>query len=155
DIEVNGETKRIGITRLHMEEDAGKSRHKDDHSLVDLNRKGTPLVEIVSEPDIRKPEEAYEYLEKLKAIIQYTGVSNVQMKEVKIRCEANISLRTYGQQECGTKAELKKLNSVNFVRKGLEHEEKRQEKVLMKGGAIEQETRRFDEKTGETILMRI
>src|SRR5690625_1912759 len=155
DIEVNGETKRIGITRLHLEEDAGKSTHKDDHSLVDLNRQGTPLVEIVSEPDIRTPEEAYAYLEKLKAIIQYTGVSDVKMEEGSLRCDANISLRPYGQQEFGTKAELKNLNSFNFVRKGLEHEEKRQEKVLMKGGAIEQETRRFDEKTGETILMRI
>ena len=155
DIEVNGEKKRIGITRLHLEEDAGKSTHRDDHSLVDLNRQGTPLVEIVSEPDIRTPEEAYAYLEKLKAIIQYTGVSDVKMEEGSLRCDANISLRPYGQQEFGTKAELKNLNSFNFVRKGLEHEEKRQEKVLMKGGAIEQETRRFDEKTGETILMRV
>ncbi|AKG74529.1 Asp-tRNA(Asn)/Glu-tRNA(Gln) amidotransferase subunit GatB [Salinicoccus halodurans] len=155
DIEVNGETRRIGITRLHLEEDAGKSTHKDDHSLVDLNRQGTPLVEIVSEPDIRTPEEAYAYLEKLKAIIQYTGVSDVKMEEGSLRCDANISLRPYGQEEFGTKAELKNLNSFNFVRKGLEHEEKRQEKVLMKGGIIEQETRRFDEKTNETILMRV
>lgn len=155
DIEVNGETRRIGITRLHLEEDAGKSTHKDDHSLVDLNRQGTPLVEIVSEPDIRTPEEAYAYLEKLKAIIQYTGVSDVKMEEGSLRCDANISLRPYGQEEFGTKAELKNLNSFNFVRKGLEHEEKRQEKVLMKGGVIEQETRRFDEKTNETILMRV
>ncbi|WP_411842348.1 Asp-tRNA(Asn)/Glu-tRNA(Gln) amidotransferase subunit GatB [Salinicoccus sp. HZC-1] len=155
DIEVNGETRRIGITRLHLEEDAGKSTHKDDHSLVDLNRQGTPLVEIVSEPDIRTPEEAYAYLEKLKAIIQYTGVSDVKMEEGSLRCDANISLRPYGQEEFGTKAELKNLNSFNFVKKGLEHEEKRQDKVLMKGGVIEQETRRFDEKTGETVLMRV
>ncbi len=155
DIEVNGETRRIGITRLHLEEDAGKSTHKDDHSLVDLNRQGTPLVEIVSEPDIRTPEEAYAYLEKLKAIIQYTGVSDVKMEEGSLRCDANISLRPYGQEEFGTKAELKNLNSFSFVKKGLEHEEKRQEKVLMKGGVIEQETRRFDEKSNETILMRV
>lgn len=155
DIEVNGETRRIGITRLHLEEDAGKSTHKDDHSLVDLNRQGTPLVEIVSEPDIRTPEEAYAYLEKLKSIIQYTGVSDVKMEEGSLRCDANISLRPYGQEEFGAKAELKNLNSFNFVRKGLEHEEKRQEKELMKGGVIEQETRRFDEKTGETLLMRV
>lgn len=155
DIEVNGETRRIGITRLHLEEDAGKSTHKDEHSLVDLNRQGTPLVEIVSEPDIRTPEEAYAYLEKLKAIIQYTGVSDVKMEEGSLRCDANISLRPYGQEEFGTKAELKNLNSFSFVKKGLEHEEKRQEKELMKGGVIEQETRRFDDKTNETVLMRV
>lgn len=155
EIEVDGETKRIGITRLHLEEDAGKSSHKDDHSLVDLNRQGTPLVEIVSEPDIRTPEEAYKYLEKLKAIIQYTGVSDVKMEEGSLRCDANISLRPYGQDEFGTKAELKNLNSFNFVKKGLEHEEKRQEQVLLSGGEIEQETRRYDEKTGETLLMRV
>ena len=155
DIEVNGETRRIGITRLHLEEDAGKSTHKEDHSLVDLNRQGTPLVEIVSEPDIRTPEEAYAYLEKLKSIIQYTGVSDVKMEEGSLRCDANISLRPYGQEAFGTKTELKNLNSFNFVKKGLEHEEKRQEKELMKGGPIEQETRRFDEKTGETVLMRV
>src|SRR5690625_3553490 len=156
DIEVEGKKKRIGITRLHLEEDAGKlSHHADGYSLVDYNRQGSPLIEIVSEPDIRTPEEAYAYLEKLKAIIQYTGVSDVKMEEGSLRCDANISLRPYGQQEFGTKAELKNLNSFNFVRKGLEHEEKRQEKVLMKGGAIEQETRRFDEKTNETVLMRV
>lgn len=155
EIEVGGETKRIGITRLHLEEDAGKSTHKSDHSLVDLNRQGTPLVEIVSEPDIRTPEEAYAYLEKLKAIIQYTGVSDCKMEEGSLRCDANISLRPYGQVQFGTKTELKNLNSFTYVKKGLEFEEKRQEKVLMKGGEIAQETRRFDEKTGDTILMRV
>lgn len=155
DIEVNGETKRIGITRLHMEEDAGKLSHKDGYSLVDLNRQGTPLVEIVSEPDIRTPEEAYAYLEKLKAIIQYTGVSDVRMEEGSLRCDANISLRPVGQEKFGTKAELKNLNSFSYVRKGLEHEVKRQEEVLLNGGEILQETRRFDESTGKTILMRV
>ncbi|PKE26916.1 Asp-tRNA(Asn)/Glu-tRNA(Gln) amidotransferase subunit GatB [Macrococcoides caseolyticum] len=155
DIEVNGETKRIGITRLHMEEDAGKLTHKDGYSLVDLNRQGTPLVEIVSEPDIRTPEEAYAYLEKLKAIIQYTGVSDVRMEEGSLRCDANISLRPVGQEKFGTKAELKNLNSFSFVKKGLEHEVKRQEEVLLNGGEILQETRRFDESTGKTILMRV
>lgn len=155
DIEVNGETKRIGITRLHMEEDAGKLSHKDGYSLVDLNRQGTPLVEIVSEPDIRTPEEAYAYLEKLKAIIQYTGVSDVRMEEGSLRCDANISLRPVGQKEFGTKAELKNLNSFSYVKKGLEHEVKRQEEVLLNGGEILQETRRFDESTGKTILMRV
>lgn len=155
DIEVNGETKRIGITRLHMEEDAGKLSHKDGYSLVDLNRQGTPLVEIVSEPDIRTPEEAYAYLEKLKAIIQYTGVSDVRMEEGSLRCDANISLRPVGQEKFGTKAELKNLNSFSYVKKGLEHEVKRQEEVLINGGEILQETRRFDESTGKTILMRV
>lgn len=150
-----GYKKKIGITRLHMEEDAGKLTHGDGYSLVDFNRKGTPLVEIVSEPDIRSPEEAYAYLEKLKSIIQYTGVSDVKMEEGSLRCDANISLRPYGQEKFGTKTELKNLNSFNFVRKGLEYEEKRQAEVLMSGGVIEQETRRFDEKSGKTILMRV
>jgi len=150
-----GYTKRIGITRLHMEEDAGKLLHGDGYSLVDFNRKGTPLLEIVSEPDIRTPEEAYLYLEKLKSIIQYTGVSDVKMEEGSLRCDANISLRPYGQKEFGTKTELKNLNSFNFVRKGLEYEQKRQAEILMSGGVIRQETRRFDEKTGKTILMRV
>lgn len=155
DIEVNGETKRIGITRIHMEEDAGKLNHGNGYSLVDINRQGTPLVEIVSEPDIRTPEEAYAYLEKLKSIIQYTGVSDCKMEEGSLRCDANISLRPVGQKEFGTKTELKNLNSFNFVRKGLEHEEKRQAEVLSAGGVIEQETRRFDEATSTTILMRV
>ncbi|MGM7724700.1 Asp-tRNA(Asn)/Glu-tRNA(Gln) amidotransferase subunit GatB [Metabacillus sp. Hm71] len=156
DIEVNGETKRIGITRIHMEEDAGKLIHSNDgYSLVDLNRQGTPLIEIVSEPDIRTPEEAYAYLEKLKAIIQYTGVSDCKMEEGSLRCDANISLRPEGQKEFGTKTELKNLNSFAFVKNGLEYEEKRQEKILRAGGEIQQETRRYDEATKKTILMRV
>ncbi|AZB41486.1 Asp-tRNA(Asn)/Glu-tRNA(Gln) amidotransferase subunit GatB [Bacillus sp. FJAT-42376] len=156
EIEVGGKKKKIGITRLHLEEDAGKLNHTGDgFSLVDFNRQGTPLVEIVSEPDIRTPEEAYAYLEKLKSIIQYTGVSDCKMEEGSLRCDANISLRPVGQEQFGTKAELKNLNSFNFVRKGLEHEEKRQAEVLLSGGIIEQETRRFDESTGKTILMRV
>ncbi|ATP41962.1 Asp-tRNA(Asn)/Glu-tRNA(Gln) amidotransferase GatCAB subunit B [Solibacillus sp. R5-41] len=150
-----GYKKKIGITRLHMEEDAGKLTHADGYSLVDLNRQGTPLVEIVSEPDIRTPDEAYAYLEKVKSIIQYAGVSDVRMEEGSLRCDANVSLRPYGQEQFGTKAELKNLNSFNFVRKGLEHEEIRQAQVLMSGGEIEQETRRYDEKTGKTLLMRV
>lgn len=156
EIEVNGKKKRIGITRLHLEEDAGKLTHGDDgYSLVDFNRQGTPLIEIVSEPDMRSPEEAYAYLEKLKNIIQYTGVSDVKMEEGSLRCDANISLRPLGQEEFGTKAELKNLNSFSFVQKGLEFEETRQEKVLLSGGEILQETRRYDEKSKETILMRV
>ncbi|MGM0852175.1 MAG: Asp-tRNA(Asn)/Glu-tRNA(Gln) amidotransferase subunit GatB [Bacillota bacterium] len=156
EIEVNGEKKRIGITRLHLEEDAGKLTHSGDgYSLVDYNRQGTPLIEIVSEPDIRTPEEAYAYLEKLKSIIQYTGVSDCKMEEGSLRCDANISLRPIGQEKFGTKAELKNLNSFNFVKKGLEYEIVRQEKVLLSGGLIQQETLRFDESTGKTILMRV
>ena len=155
DIEVNGETKRIGITRAHLEEDAGKLTHKNGYSLVDLNRQGTPLIEIVSEPDIRTPEEAYAYLEKLRSIIQYIEVSDVKMEEGSMRCDANISIRPYGQDEFGTKTELKNLNSFTFVKKGLEYEEKRQEQVILSGGKIDQETRRFDETTGTTKLLRV
>ncbi|MEB6549816.1 Asp-tRNA(Asn)/Glu-tRNA(Gln) amidotransferase subunit GatB [Heyndrickxia sporothermodurans] len=156
EIEVNGEKKKIGITRLHLEEDAGKLMHTGDgYSLVDLNRQGTPLIEIVSEPDIRTPDEAYAYLEKLKSIIQYTGVSDCKMEEGSLRCDANISIRPVGQKEFGTKTELKNLNSFNFVRKGLEYEEKRQIEVVSAGGVIDQETRRFDEATGKTLLMRV
>lgn len=156
DIEVNGETKRIGITRLHLEEDAGKLTHVDGGfaSLVDFNRVGTPLLEIVSEPDIRSPEEARAYLEKLKAIIQYCDVSDVKMEEGSLRCDANISLRPYGQKEFGTKTELKNMNSFRGVQRGLEYEEKRQAEILSSGGKIVQETRRWDEAQGKTISMR-
>ncbi|MEK4740442.1 MULTISPECIES: Asp-tRNA(Asn)/Glu-tRNA(Gln) amidotransferase subunit GatB [unclassified Bacillus (in: firmicutes)] len=155
EIEVDGKKKRIGITRLHLEEDAGKSTHVADGSLVDYNRQGMPLIEIVSEPDMRTPEEAYAYLEKLKSIIQYTGVSDCKMEEGSLRCDANISLRPVGQEKFGTKAELKNLNSFTYVQKGLEHEQVRQEKELLSGGIIQQETRRYDEATKKTILMRI
>ncbi|MGX4670427.1 Asp-tRNA(Asn)/Glu-tRNA(Gln) amidotransferase subunit GatB [Cerasibacillus sp. JNUCC 74] len=156
EIEVHGKKKRIGITRLHLEEDAGKLTHGDDgYSLIDFNRQGAPLIEIVSEPDMRSPEEAYAYLEKLKNIIHYTGVSDVKMEEGSLRCDANISLRPIGQKEFGTKTELKNLNSFSYVQKGLEFEEKRQEKVLLSGGEILQETRRYDERTKETLLMRV
>ncbi|PFJ16438.1 Asp-tRNA(Asn)/Glu-tRNA(Gln) amidotransferase GatCAB subunit B [Bacillus cereus] len=155
EIEVDGKKKRIGITRLHLEEDAGKSTHTADGSLVDYNRQGMPLIEIVSEPDMRTPEEAYAYLEKLKSIIQYTGVSDCKMEEGSLRCDANISLRPVGQEKFGTKAELKNLNSFTYVQKGLEFEQARQEKELLSGGMIQQETRRYDEATKKTILMRV
>jgi aspartyl-tRNA(Asn)/glutamyl-tRNA(Gln) amidotransferase subunit B len=156
DIEVNGETKRIGITRVHLEEDAGKLTHADfgGGSLVDYNRVGTPLIEIVSEPDIRSPEEARAYLEKLKAIMLYCEVSDVKMEEGSLRCDANISLRPYGQQAFGTKAELKNMNSFRGVQRGLEYEEIRQAEVLDSGGRIVQETRRWDEAQGKTFSMR-
>lgn len=156
DIEVNGQTKRIGITRLHLEEDAGKLTHVEGGygSLVDFNRVGTPLVEIVSEPDIRSPEEAKAYLEKLKAIMQYCDVSDVRMEQGSLRCDANISLRPYGQKEFGTKAELKNMNSFRGVQRGLEYEQLRQADVLDGGGKVVQETRRWDESQGKTFSMR-
>jgi aspartyl-tRNA(Asn)/glutamyl-tRNA(Gln) amidotransferase subunit B len=156
DIEVNGETKRIGITRLHLEEDAGKLTHVDGGyaSLVDFNRVGTPLVEIVSEPDIRTPEEAKAYLEKLKAIMLYCDVSDVKMEEGSLRCDANISLRPYGQKEFGTRAELKNMNSFRGVQRGLEYEQFRQAEILDSGGVVVQETRRFDDALGKSFSMR-
>lgn len=156
DIEVNGETKRIGITRLHLEEDAGKLTHTDfgGGSLVDFNRVGVPLVEIVSEPDLRSPEEAKAYLEKLKAIIQYTEVSDVRMEQGSLRCDANVSIRPYGQEEFGTKTELKNMNSFRNVQVGLEYEVERQTEVVSSGGTITQETRRWDEAGKKTISMR-
>ncbi|MBO8171728.1 MAG: Asp-tRNA(Asn)/Glu-tRNA(Gln) amidotransferase subunit GatB [Bacillaceae bacterium] len=156
EIEVDGKTKRIGITRLHLEEDAGKSIHAEGGygTLVDFNRVGTPLVEIVSEPDIRSPEEARAYLEKLKAILQYCQVSDVKMEEGSLRCDANISIRPVGQKEFGTKTELKNMNSFRNVQRGLEYEESRQRDVLLSGGQVVQETRRWDEAASKTVVMR-
>ncbi|AYW48647.1 Asp-tRNA(Asn)/Glu-tRNA(Gln) amidotransferase GatCAB subunit B [Tetragenococcus osmophilus] len=156
EIDVEGQKKKIRIERVHLEEDAGKNTHGNDgYSYVDLNRQGTPLIEIVSEADMRSPEEAYAYLDALRSIIQFTGVSDVKMEEGSLRCDANISLRPLGQEEFGIKTELKNLNSLNFVRKGLAFEEKRQAKLLLSGGSLQQETRRFDEASGETVLMRV
>lgn len=156
DIEVDGKTKRIGITRLHLEEDAGKLTHVDGGfaSLVDFNRVGTPLVEIVSEPEISSPEEARAYLEKLRAIMQYCEVSDVKMEEGSMRCDANISLRPWGQPEFGIRAELKNMNSFRGVVRGLEYEQYRQAEILDEGGEVVQETRRWDESQGKTFSMR-
>ncbi|UHA74741.1 Asp-tRNA(Asn)/Glu-tRNA(Gln) amidotransferase subunit GatB [Paenibacillus sp. 481] len=156
DIEVDGKTKRIGINRLHLEEDAGKLTHVDGGygSLVDFNRVGTPLVEIVSEPEISSPEEAKAYLEKMKAIMQYCDVSDVKMEEGSLRCDANISIRPHGQEKLGTRAELKNMNSFRGVQRGLEYEEERQADILDEGGQVVQETRRWDEAQGRTISMR-
>ncbi len=156
EIEVEGKKKKIRIERVHLEEDAGKNMHGiGGYSYVDLNRQGTPLIEIVSEADMRSPEEAYAYLEALRSIIQFTDVSDVKMEEGSMRCDANISIRPYGQEAFGIKTELKNLNSMTFVKKGLAFEEKRQANVLLSGGEIQQETRRFDETTNKTILMRV
>lgn len=155
EIEVDGQKKKIGIEELHVEEDAGKNTHIGGSSFVDLNRQGTPLVEIVSKADMHSPEEAYAYLEKLRQIVQFTGASDVKMEEGSMRVDTNISITPVGSDKLGTKVELKNLNSFNHVRTGLAYEEKRQAAILKQGGEIGQETRRFDEKTGETFLMRV
>lgn len=156
EIEVDGKPKRIGITRLQLEEDAGKLTHADSGyaSLVDFNRVGTPLIEIVSEPDLRSPEEARLYLEKLKSIIQYCEISDVKMEEGSFRCDANISLRPVGQKEFGKRAELKNVNSLRNVQRGLEYEEYRQAEILRDGGEVVQETRRWDDNKARTLSMR-
>ena len=155
-IKVNGETKCIGITRVHLEEDAGKLIHAEngDYSLIDYNRTGVPLVEIVSEPDLRSHEEARVFLENLKRILQYTQVSDCKMEEGSLRCDANISVRLKGEKELGTKTELKNMNSFKAVQKGLEYEIKRQIDSLEKGERISQETLRWDEGRGLTVSMR-
>lgn len=159
DIEVGGETRRIGITRVHMEEDAGKLVHagtitKSEYALVDYNRTGVPLLEIVSEPDIRSADEAKAYLEKLKAILQYIDVSDCKMEEGSLRCDANISLRPKGETKFGTKAEIKNLNSFKAVQKGLEYETVRQAEVLDEGGRVVQETRSWDDARSLTVSLR-
>ncbi|MDK6808838.1 Asp-tRNA(Asn)/Glu-tRNA(Gln) amidotransferase subunit GatB [Ligilactobacillus agilis] len=152
----DGTKKKIGIEEMHVEEDAGKNTHNPDgYSYVDLNRQGTPLIEIVSKPDIASPDEAYAYLTRLRQIIQFTGVSDVKMEEGSMRADVNISVRPIGSDKFGTKTEMKNLNSFEHVRKGLEYEAKRQQQVLLAGGKVQQETRRFDENTGETVLMRV
>jgi aspartyl-tRNA(Asn)/glutamyl-tRNA(Gln) amidotransferase subunit B len=150
---------RIGITRLHLEEDAGKSLHEgfaavNDTTAIDLNRSGVPLIEIVSEPDITSPEEAYEYLTRLKEIILYTGVSDCNMEEGSLRCDANISVRPRGQEKFGTKTEVKNVNSFRFIREALEYEIDRQIEVIESGGQITQETRLYNSVEGKTYGMR-
>ena len=159
DIEVAGKTRRIGITRVHMEEDAGKLVHtgtisNSDYTLVDYNRTGVPLIEIVSEPDITTPEEAKAYLEKIKSILEYIDVSDCKMEEGSLRCDANISIRPVGQQELGTKSEIKNLNSFRSVQKGLEYELARQTELITDGGHVIQETRTWDEEAGITLSLR-
>ena len=154
-----GGTKRIGITRLHMEEDAGKSIHDGypdsaTRTYLDLNRCGTPLAEIVSEPDIRTPDEAFEYLTRLKEILLYTQVSDCNMEEGSLRCDANVSVRLKGAPKFGAKVEVKNLNSFRFVRLALEYEIERQIEVIESGGHINQETRLWDSSEGRTFSMR-
>ena len=154
-----GGTKRVGITRVHLEEDAGKSLHdglpdSSDWTSIDLNRSGVPLIEIVSEPDISSPDEAWEYLTRLKEIILYTGVSDCNMEEGSLRCDANVSIRPVGQGKFGTKTEIKNVNSFRFIRQALEYEIARHEQVLRSGGTITQETRLYNPGEGKTYGMR-
>jgi aspartyl-tRNA(Asn)/glutamyl-tRNA(Gln) amidotransferase subunit B len=154
-----GGRKRIGITRLHLEEDAGKSLHDGlpdsaEWTSIDLNRSGVPLIEIVSEPDISSPDEAWEYLTRLKEIILYTGVSDCNMEEGSLRCDANVSVRPVGGKKFGTKTEIKNVNSFRFIRQALEYEIARHEQVLRSGGTITQETRLYNPGEGKTYGMR-
>ncbi|MHB8844281.1 MAG: Asp-tRNA(Asn)/Glu-tRNA(Gln) amidotransferase subunit GatB [Nitrospirota bacterium] len=153
---VDGKVKRVGLTRIHLEEDAGKNLHTSESgaSLVDLNRAGTPLMEIVSEPDIRSADEAAEYLKKLRSILRYIEVSDADMEKGNFRCDINISLRPVGAKEYGTRAEVKNVNSFKFVQKALEYEIKRQAQILDEGGRVIQETRLFDSTKGVTFSMR-
>jgi aspartyl-tRNA(Asn)/glutamyl-tRNA(Gln) amidotransferase subunit B len=156
DIDLNGEKKRIGITRIHMEEDAGKLTHDPDRplSMVDFNRTGVPLMEIVSEPDIRSPEEAGAYLRHLRAIVRYLDISDGNMEEGSFRCDANISIRPKGAQAFGTRTELKNLNSFKHVEKALSFEIIRQKEILEDGGQVIQETRLWDPDKNRSTSMR-
>jgi aspartyl-tRNA(Asn)/glutamyl-tRNA(Gln) amidotransferase subunit B len=156
EIVVDGEVRKIGITRIHMEEDAGKNIHEGggNHSFVDLNRAGVPLMEIVSEPDIRSPREAAEYMKKLRAVLRYLGVCDGNMEQGSLRCDANVSIRPAGQKEYGTRAEVKNINSFRFVEKALEYEIRRQIQVVEAGGKVVQETRLWDAAKGMTESMR-
>ena len=156
DINVDGEVKRIGITRIHIEEDAGKLVHDayTDSSLVDYNRCGVPLIEIVSEPDIRSAKEARVYLETLKSILSYIGVSDCKMEEGSLRCDINVSLRPEGQAEFGTRTEMKNVSTFSGGERAIEYEIGRQTEILENGGAIDQETRRWDDALGQNVLLR-
>lgn len=159
EIATAAEAKKIGITRVHLEEDAGKSLHEGfadsaETTAIDLNRSGVPLIEIVSEPDIASPAEAYEYLTRLKEIILYTGVSDCNMEEGSLRCDANVSVRPRGQKQFGTKTEIKNVNSFRFIREALEYEIERQIEIIESGGKITQETRLYNSTEGKTYGMR-
>ena len=160
DIEVDGKIKRIGITRIHMEEDAGKLVHSgntindSDAACVDYNRTGVPLIEIVSEPDMSSPEEARAYMEKIKQILEYIDVSHCKMEEGNLRADVNVSLRKVGETKLGTRAEMKNLNSFKMIQSALEYEIERQTEILDDGGKVIQETRTWDEAKGITVSMR-
>jgi len=155
-IEVGDEEKMIGITRAHLEEDAGKSLHDkfENFSAIDLNRAGTPLLEIVSEPDLRSAKEAVAYLKKIHSIITFLEISDGEMSQGSMRCDANVSIREFGQKELGNRTELKNINSFRFVEKAINHEIARQIEIIENGGSIEQETRLYDANRNETRSMR-
>ncbi len=150
----DGTKKKVRIRRLHIEEDAGKNIHEGDKSFVDLNRAGTPLMEIVTEPDMHTPEEARVFLETLRNVMRYTGVSKADMEKGQLRCDINVSVRPKGSNRLGTRTEIKNVNSFRFVQKALEYEIDRQIKVISEGGQVVQETRTFDPTTGKTYTMR-
>jgi aspartyl-tRNA(Asn)/glutamyl-tRNA(Gln) amidotransferase subunit B len=159
DITMDGGTKRIGVTRVHMEDDAGKSIHdgfkdSDRFTYVDLNRSGTPLIEIVSDPDMRSSDEAYAYLTELKQMLQYIGVSDCDMEKGQLRCDANVSVRLRGAEKFGTKAEVKNLNSFRFLKMALDYEIERQVELIESGGKVIQETRLYNVESGQTVGMR-
>jgi len=159
DIVAGGERRRIGVTRVHMEDDAGKSIHEgfrdsDRFSYVDLNRSGTPLIEIVSEPDMRSSEEAYAYMTEVKQVLEFLEVSSCDMEKGHLRCDANVSVRLKGAEKFGTKAEIKNLNSFRFMKEALDYEIARQVALVESGGRVEQETRLYDPDAGETVGMR-
>jgi aspartyl-tRNA(Asn)/glutamyl-tRNA(Gln) amidotransferase subunit B len=156
DIDVDGVKKRIGVTRAHLEEDAGKSLHEDFHGLtgIDLNRAGTPLLEIVSEPDMRSAKEAVAYMRKLHELVRYLGICDGNMQEGSFRCDANVSVRPKGQQAFGTRAEIKNINSFKFVEKAINYEIERQVDLIESGGAVVQETRLYDAAKDQTRSMR-
>jgi len=155
-IDVNGEKKVIGITRAHLEEDAGKSLHEDFHGMtgIDLNRAGTPLIEIVSEPDMRSADEAVAYLKSIHSLVRYLDICDGNMQEGSFRCDANVSVRPKGQEEFGTRAELKNINSFRFVEKAIDIEVERQIDILESGGRVVQETRLYDSEKNQTRSMR-
>ncbi len=154
DIEVDGEIKRVEIERLHMEEDTAKQVHYSNFTLIDYNRAGIPLIEIVTKPTLRSGKEAAAYLEKLRSIFLYTEVSDAKLEEGSMRCDVNISLRPFGEEKFGTKTEIKNLNSISNVQKALEYEIERQAEILDAGQEVKQETMRFNEATKQTVKMR-
>lgn len=155
EIEIDGKTRKIGIDRLHMEEDTCKQLHYSNYTLLDYNRAGIPLIEIVSKPEMHTGEEAKKYVDKIRELVTFSGVSDGKMEEGSLRCDVNVSIRPYGETKFGTKVEIKNLNSIANIEKAIDFEIKRQSEILLLGQDVRQETRRFDESKKETILMRV
>lgn len=155
EIEIDGKIRKIGIERLHMEEDTCKQLHYSNYTLLDYNRAGIPLIEIVSKPEMHTGEEAKKYVDKIRELVTFSGVSDGKMEEGSLRCDVNVSIRPYGETKFGTKVEIKNLNSIANIEKAIDFEIKRQSEILLLGQDVRQETRRFDESKKETILMRV